>query len=295
MSLPQKFTWLFPGQSPTDLKADPFLGNHILQDVPDWIFREAERWPHPWQFLLGVRRLPLHCYDLFQAAESASRAMNRAQNMSFGGATLQRDLPQEMQMKAQVGDIVGATKIAKKIVVGMVRHGLWRDQANEPAVFKEWRTQAEAGLQKRYGKKFKPWPVKTAAEQSHDVQIMICNWLRWGCAGDPGLCFYSDQAMANLLAALSGNRLQLNQMDVRLAYFRKLRQRLDLRHAFYRKPIVIKARRVSGTGQIEITLRDDKRTFPHRLSDSKRMVIGGRQYYPIPTSGEPSPAQNPST
>lgn len=75
LSVPQKFTWIYSGQKPTKLKADPFLGRKILQHAPDWILREAERWEHPWRFLLGVRKLPRACYRYTKVLDNRKRAI----------------------------------------------------------------------------------------------------------------------------------------------------------------------------------------------------------------------------
>src|SRR5215469_9322591 len=96
MATPQKHTFTFPGQKPTELKSDPFLGTKILQHVEDWILQEAERWEHPWRFLLDCPQLPDAAYDLFRAAESVSGAINLIAKMAVGFATLQRDIVTEM-------------------------------------------------------------------------------------------------------------------------------------------------------------------------------------------------------
>ena len=261
----QKFTFLLPGQSPTQLRADPFLGQFVLQHAEEWIFQEAERWPHPWRFLLDVRRLPPACYDFFRAAESVSRAINRVLHSLYGGATLQRDLREEMARRDRAGDKTGATQIATKLVRAMLRHGLWTDRKGDPAEFIAWKTEGLAALRKRHGKKFRA-ERQTAAQFNKAATLMVSLWLRCG-RGAPGLCYFTDQAMADLLAMLLGELTGLHYKDVRLVYFRKLRQRLQLEHAYPRKPVVIRASRLPGTEQIELVLQGkDKTTLRLRLS-----------------------------
>jgi hypothetical protein len=292
-SVPQKYTFTFKGQNPTDLKADPFLGAKILQHAPDFIFREAERWPHPWRFLLDVRGLPPACYDLFRAAESVSRAMQRYQNMLAGFATFQRDLGEEMQERSQKGDVKGATQLAEKLSREMVKHGLWQDDSpraieDEPSrELQSLKAKAEQALVKRHGRKNLSIPKAKDFAWTSDWALagylMVSNWLRWGKRGEPGLCYYGDQALADLLAILIRVKHSPPERFVRRDYFRKCRQLLGLEQAYYRKPFVIGARRVLNSNQIEIECRWDEATQKHLLAADQKMVIGTRQFYPIPS------------
>ncbi len=269
MSDPKKFTFFPPGQSPTELKADPFLGRFILPRVQDWIIREAERREDTWRFLLGVRDLHPDCYGFFRAAESLSRAMNHVLQMLYGGATLPRYLPAEMTRLEREGDVAGARRIAKKLVRAQIRHGLWfpwTDEDRRYAGEANLRTlealagQARADLEKRHGKNFVV-PVKTMDQFSaqHEpfenriIYMMIDGWLRLGPYGDPGLCYFSDHATTRLLEAVTKNDMGCN-----VPYFRKIRQRLGLHHANARHPIVIDARRLKEGprhGQIELQMK----------------------------------------
>lgn len=284
----EKFTFIFPGQSPTELRADPFLGAKVLQHAPDWLFLEAERWEHPWRFLLAVRDLPPACYDLFRAAETVSHAMNRVQNRLYGGATPQRDLSEEMLKRNQRGDKAGATQCAKKLVRAMLRHGLWKDHGGSLMTDKGrqkidlWKMEAEQALKKRHGKaSLKPLP--TAEEGDPVACLIVSNWLRWGRDGEPGLCYYSDQALAQLMdLIITGRCANLHFRDTRTIYYRKLRQRLQLRQACHRKPLVTSAKRVPNARLIEIEMNFREGSQRHRLSNRQKLVIGGRQLYPLP-------------
>ena len=287
----QRHTWIFPGQTPSELKADPFLGVKILHAAPDWIFAEAERWPHPWRFLRDVRSLPPACYDLFKAAESVSHAMNRYQKMPAGLATFQRDLADEMCKRSQTGDAKGAKQVGAKIITAMLKHGLWRDDFRSEARREDeaMKAQAERALVKRHGRKaLKPQPVLSAQEFAWKSDwtlagyLMFSNWLRWGKRGEPGLCYYSDQALADLLAMLIKVKHSSAERFIRRDYFRKCRQLLGLEQAYYRKAFVIGARRVPNTGIIEIDCRWDEKTEQHSLAANQKLVIGGRQFYPLP-------------
>lgn len=288
VAMAQKHTFIFPGQNPTQLKSDPFLGAKIMQHVEDWILREAERWDHAWRFLLNCRNLPLAAYDLFKAAESVSVAMNRMQNMLAGFATMQRDLVMEMVKRNQNGDKSGATRLGKKIVRELLKRDLWGNEADWPAmpdetrrVIELWKSEGKRQLLKRHGRKgLEPQPFLGAAQHDPEAYLMASNWLRWGDAGEPGLCYYSDEALADLMVLLSGQEKR-HGLGTRLEYYRKFRQRLGLKQAYYRKPLVTKARRAQTRTLIEIELTVNPQTLRHTLFGGQAMVINGRQYYPM--------------
>jgi len=279
MATAPKYSFRFPGQSPTDLKADPFLGRFVLQHAPERIFRDAEGQPHPWRFLLAVPGLPSCCYALFKAADSVSTAISLLLHTPYGGATLTRGhLAVEAQERPRWGGAAGAGQSAKKLIRALVRSGLWSfaDQAGLATTpeLEAMARQAQAELQKRHGRDFLA-PVSTVdafIEDHQHAYLMIEGWLRLGYPelnfGDPGLAYYTDAAMANLLTTLTGVRAKLHHAHARLIYFRKLRQRLGLLHAHQRKPRVFDARRARGADWIEIQMRrPDGRDFWKRWGD----------------------------
>ncbi len=107
-------TVIFPGQGPTELKADPFLGRKILQHVPLSELREAEQTPHPWRYLLNGHYAPA-CMDLFRAAESVSCAFDRLIRIVWGGATLNCDYMSELNKSQFTGDKDGIAWACEKI------------------------------------------------------------------------------------------------------------------------------------------------------------------------------------
>lgn len=288
MATPQKHTFIFPGQRPTDLKSDPFVGTKILQHVEDWILIEAERWPDPWRFLLGCRQLPDAAYDLFGAAASVSAAINHIAKMPAGFTTMQRDIVTEMTERNKSGDRAGATRLGQKLVREMVKHDLWGNEADWPAmpdevhrIIESLKSEAKRQLLKRHGLKgLTPQPLLTAAQREPEAYLMASNWLRWGHAGEPGLCYYTDEALADLMV-LSSTQENRYGLGTRVAYYRKVRQRLGLKNAYYRKPFVTKVRPVQNGTLIEIEFTINNQTKRHTLFGGQKMVINGRQYYPL--------------
>jgi hypothetical protein len=96
-------TWL-PGNSPRELKADPFLDS--LRHVPEWILSEAERREDCWDFLLGIRGFPVGYYDIFRAAKSVSHAIrrlkDRGQLEAVGGLPYLAELPNKCSNPANL-------------------------------------------------------------------------------------------------------------------------------------------------------------------------------------------------
>jgi hypothetical protein len=271
----ERDTFVFPGQSPTELRADPFLSAHILQRAEEWLFREAERrWKegdNPWRFLLGVKDLSPACYDFFRAAESVSSATELVSHCLYGGATIPRGpLADEAQRRAVAGDQSGASRTAGKVVRGMVTFGLWNDNGQPHAQLEAWKAKAEVDLRKRHGRKFEPSRLPTARQFNREAEAMIAGWLRLGNKGIPGFCFFTDEAMADLLALrLGGADAKLERTDVRLVRFRKLRQRLGLKHAYHPKPVVTRASR-TGPRSFELVFRNDSGPPCRRRFDEQR-------------------------
>src|SRR5437867_889882 len=243
-----------PGNSPTELKADPGLPGKILSNVPEWMLREGEHREDCWEFLLGVGRLPVGCYDLFRAAVSLDRAVGKLGRMSIGIATLNCDMLPEIPRLQARGEKQKAERLAKKVHGRLLRVGLWPDQprtGTKEAQQQEllaWKREEQRKRLKRYGREgLKPESLPTAEESQNDYlveNVMVWTWLRWGVFGEPGLCFYADEAMSDLLHILyqKGNCTPYD-LDTRQPYYRKVRQRLGLEHAYPRSPKVISARR----------------------------------------------------
>ena len=163
------------------------------------------------------------------------------------------------------------------------RHGFWQgDLANyrfkseaERIEFVQLRDEEEGRLCKQHGRnwrtKFKLPSTEEIQSENQASHLMVNGWLRWGF-GEPGLCFYSGKALADLLSILLPDP-RLNDAE----YCKKIRQRLGLKQPFRGKPIVTEARRISG-GLIEITCPNKKGPPKHQLSAHNGFSFGRRSY-----------------
>jgi hypothetical protein len=250
---------ILPGNSPLELKAAPGLLAKILERVEDCLLREAERWSDPWQFLLGVKGLPVGCYDLFRAGASVSCALVRMTQMSYGGATLNRSLLDEIR-KAQEREFhIQAERLARQLLIRQWQFGLWPKglrsglSQDEQVLIEKALAVEEKKLMKRHGRaglETRSLPGSLEFQESRKVEsIMIEGWLRWGELGEIGLCFFSDEAMADLIELLLTSGRSRGQ---RRAHYEKIRQRLGLEHAYPPKPKVVSARRVGHHIKIEV-------------------------------------------
>lgn len=199
-------------------------------------------------------------------------AMDRVARMCWGGATRRRDLAFEMDPLQREGRTAAAEKLAIKINRQMRLHGVWKPglpvapTQEAKARLAEWEVQAERDLVKRRGREA-PEPLLDIGDEEW---IMIATWLRWGTAGQPGLCYYSDEAMADLLTLISKQEGRYG-LGTRTIYYRKLRQRLGLEHACYRTPLVTRAR-LTSTGRIQIEGQFKQRTVHETLRGIKIQI-----------------------
>jgi hypothetical protein len=281
-----------PGNSPTELKRDPRLSRLFLKEVDDWILREAERRDDCWKFLRGVRGLSPECRDFLRVADSVSQSAQKLGHIQYGGATLHRSLIAEIQKLKATGDEQGAERVARKLFRAQYRSGaMWQDLSKhckdpeELLLVKRVIKEEDEKLVKRHGHSWQneyPYPTQEESERTSTTEfLMVHAWLRWG-VDEPGLCFYSDEALAELIVILVQDEARYGP-KTRTVFYRKLRQRLGLDYLNYRKPTVTEARRVPGTGLIDITVRTSNRSHKHRLSKDPPCIIGGRQIYPIPS------------
>lgn len=241
MPNPQTIPQFLPGNSPLELKTAPGLTGQILRPVDDWILHEAERREDCWRFLMGVRGMPVACHDLFRAAESASIALHRLVEIAWGAATLQRSVVHDMHC-AKGGEKI---RLAKNVFRAYDKFNGYGEPANEME-------RVELDAIRRAGKREiekRELPTWGGFSQEHRAEVlMVYGWLRWGVDGEPGLCFYSDEALADF-ATLTLGREQRDGLGTRVGYYRKIRQRLGLVPAYFRKPTITKVRRKEFTRQ----------------------------------------------
>ncbi|MHB8523197.1 MAG: hypothetical protein ACYDH9_20930 [Limisphaerales bacterium] len=260
--------------------------------MDDWIFREADRREDTWQFLLGVRDLTPAAKDLFHAAQSVANALRKLENMLWGGATLWGNLTliEKVTEQEQLGNMPIGGGHAEKVMRRFVKYGLAKDLRPMPPecrkVIETWKSKAKASA-KRHGVK-EPQELLTPEQcVPLEAELMMYNWLRWPSMtaedGVPGLCFYSDQALADLLVFIM-NDVKRYGLGTRTVYYQKLRQRLRLLQAYHRKPLVTGVRRDAlyrSHGLLQIEVRWKEKTEWHRLFPNQTLRVGGRQVYPV--------------
>ncbi len=212
--------------------------------------------------------------------------------MVYGGAVLNRSLLDEALKARNENDTSTEHKVSAKLIRVLFTHGLWKrspttfKDAEEQSRFNRMIEKEEQTIRKRSGRKWQPTPLPTESgfEQDHQEElIMAHSWLRWGGypgLGEPGLCFYSDEALADMLVLLLG-QISRYGFGTRAVYYKKMRQRLGLIHWDFRKPIVTKVRRVPESGLIEITCPTKGGEKTHRLSGDNVCFLGGKQLYPL--------------
>lgn len=255
------------GNSPIELKVDPFLHRLFFQYVDDWILREAERWDDPWQFLLSVPGLPLGCYDFFTAGVSFLKALNRLVHIEYGGATIHRCL-WDKNVEARAKGKPAVEKEVHTIIKGLLKHGSlvgdsmpteFKSEAERKEVMQAIEI-AEGVLRKKYGK---DWRAKLQLKpiepdrQDKEAVFMVHAWL--SCGGKLGLCFYSDDAIADLMTLVfhRGKAKDNYGLGQRNFCYSKMRKRLGLEQLNYRTPTVRNARPGHGAN-IEIEHRTKK-------------------------------------
>ena len=205
-----------------------------------WLLREADRWPDPWKFLLGVRDVPQAYRNVFAAADSQRYALLRfcrKVQHTGSGTRSQYDL---LVAALACGDNRGAFRAAERILVGMYRTDRGRFILHAARGRPDLKADIESRIAGLYANDVRrlgrlradeqPRPLRTAdcaREYAACDRIgfaMTCGWLRGDKQGFPGLCFCSDEVVSQLLGKL------LN-LPVQLGTVRKLRQRLHLKKA----------------------------------------------------------------
>ncbi len=255
-----------PENRPSELKRDPWLSRFFLQDVDDWILKEAERREDTWEFLVRVPCVTGNTRDFIKAGVGYSNAIRKLIEIDLGWTTLHR--PKSVWDEAREADVKGdgfkAREKARKLIRGLLKNNCVvaciPPGDNESEKNKAWRLESNRVIEKEistFRKKhghewreeqcFKPEDID---RQWNETQFMVHSWLR-GSPGSIGLCFFTDEAIADLMTLLFCNENEGDRSD----YYRKMRRSLGLKQIGCRKPTIKMYRRVPGTRFIEIEYR----------------------------------------
>lgn len=224
-----------PGNSPLELKADPGLPGQILKHVDDWTLRKAERRDDCWKYLLSVRGISNGCKDLFRAAESVEHAMKRLIEMGGHLATLNASTLDKAQRATGREKI----RLAEKGVRALDR---FDGYCEGNRLLNADEVQAMAAIRAKSKRAIKKVTLPTCEGMAEDFpveMVMVYGWLRWG-AGEPGLAFFSGEAMADMMTLILGRG---DGLGTKGPYYKKIRQLLRLVPVDYRRPVIVKARR----------------------------------------------------
>lgn len=197
------------------LASDPGLCGIILRSIEGWVIREAARWEDTWDFLLGVRGLSQHARQFCRAAKSANAAMYRLARMARGVASTRTDLVLEHKRAVESGDAAAMKRLEAKLVKRTEQTlpgWLERDAppalqsmvAREVALVRTRQSRRIGGRKLTASLSFEPDTRQLAklVEENYPREFLLINgWLRLP-NGDPGLCFFSQSALAYLFVYL---------------------------------------------------------------------------------------------
>ena len=194
----------------------------------------------------------------------------------------------------QQGNIEGANRLGQRWVNALSKHQIGREPLfgdlddtkgwhgltpDNREQIEAWRSKWERNTKRRSGQAgLQPEEVSIAAKHNLEIFLIISGWLRWGHAGEPGLCFYGGDALTDFLNLLFDRGVNELACDT----IRKTLLRLGLKKAAPHHPRVLEVRRVNGTGLIKIELRRPRGSVWNTLDAKQGLKICDRQLYPIP-------------
>lgn len=208
-----------------------------LRRLPEWLLRESDRWGKPWNFLLGVRDMPKGFRVLFRAACSQRYALRRLAEIARGGGSIKTSWSQVMREALQRGELKTTRHAQEKVFASMWRYDRGRfllaaakDQPEiEARIRREGAKLYAKGCRKlgrtKADKENRPVIFDTRDITHKVAEKLAWGWLRNGTGGGPGFCFFSDNALLDVL------RVLLRLPELPFATVRKTRERLGLRKA----------------------------------------------------------------
>jgi len=176
---------------------------------------------------------------------------------------------------------------------GLLRDGAAQEGPEMLNQFKEHEARLLKMVAKKRGKAASSArsdkPTADRLRRKHPLQyLMVTNWLRCDCLGDPGFMFYSDNALADLFGLLDWQGFEVAADDTNSEQIEQMRGRLGLRKANEKLPLVTGAKMNHKTSVIKLNTQDAKiakyewpKTPPHLAC---RIELNGQILY----SGAPS-------
>lgn len=229
------------------------------------ILRDCARCPNPWADLRSNKVLPHGFHGLFEACESvlaaARQLLPEAYGAGRGGILFRR--AEQAKAPAQ-----REAALRKLFPVS------WRADTELRIIAKEAGADALREFderEERYLKMMAKKKGKAAAEnrsakltaeplrRKHTLEyLMMTGWVRCGPLGDPGLCFYSDAALADLFSLFDWRGFNVNPEDLSSERIERMRERLGLRKAHEKIPWITSARINPVSNHIELNTLEAK-------------------------------------
>lgn len=255
--------WLFP--CVVELANDRGPIGELLRRIPQEILRDSARSSDPWADLCSNRFVPLGFHGLFAACASVLPAVRQLAPAGYGAGMGGQLFKQAKRARASA---------QRDAVLRHLFPVCWRIDAQLRAKAAKAGPQAldefnkrEAHLSRTMEKKngkaaVATHPGKIMGERLHSkhslAYLMATGWIRCGPMGDPGLCFYSDPALAELFSLFDWQRFKIVADDLNSEQIEHMRGRLGLRKAHEKLPLVTSARINPETHLIELNTLEAK-------------------------------------
>jgi hypothetical protein len=192
-----------------ELAAEQGLIGCILRRQPEWLLREADRWPDPWTFLLSVRDLPKDLRQVFKAALSQRNALNRLAEIARRAGSIDGSWGRKMVEATHAGSEPAMIHAQAKVFASYWRYdpNLMLEDARKvsPALEAEVRKRSSDLYEKarrKLGRKKADQKNRPAVFEPQTATQKIASQLAWGWLRKPnrvpGYCFFSDNALLNV-------------------------------------------------------------------------------------------------
>jgi hypothetical protein len=253
--------WLFP--LPSELAKDPGPIGVTMRRIPGELLRDADRCTDSWADLCANRFIPRGFHGLFRGCASVLPAALSLVHTAYSrGDLIERAKRSMTETECEA--------VNRKLFAGMWRSGagLLRDGAVQEgpemlSQFEEYEARLLKMVAKQRGKAASSArsdrPTADRLRRKHPLRyLMVTNWLRCGCLGDPGFMFYSDNALADLFSVFDWRGFEVAADDLNSEQIEQMRGRLGLRKANEKLPLVTGVRMNHKTSVIELNTQDAK-------------------------------------